>query len=107
MRKFYLIASILGIILPYFFLIRFITEYGFDLLLLAQQMFASPTAGFFSIDVILSSLVLWVFVFSEGRRLGMKNLWVYILANLMVGVSLALPLFLYVREGKMQNTRGV
>jgi len=105
--KFYLIASILGIILPYFFLIRFITENGFNLLLLTRQMFASPTAGFFSIDVILSSLVLWVFVFSEGRRLGMKNLWVYILANLMVGVSLALPLFLYVREGKMQNTRGV
>jgi hypothetical protein len=68
-------------------------------------MFASPIAGFFSIDVILSSLVLWVFVFSEGRRLGMKKLWVFVLLNLAVGVSLALPAFLYVREGKLQNLR--
>lgn len=37
----------------------------------------------------------------------MKHLWVYVLANLLVGVSLALPLFLYVREGRLEETRGV
>jgi hypothetical protein len=103
MRKIYLILSILGFILPYLFFIQFLSEYGFDLPLLVRQMFASPVAAFFSLDVIVSSLVLWVFVFSEGRRLGMRNLWVYVLLNLAVGVSLALPLFLYVREGKLQN----
>ncbi len=47
-------------------------------------------------------LVLWVLVFTEGRRLGMRHRWVYILCNLVVGVSLALPLFLYVRAGKQE-----
>jgi hypothetical protein len=31
----------------------------------------------------------------------MKHLWVYIACNLAVGVSLALPLFLYVRERRL------
>jgi len=99
MRTIYLIASIIGFILPYLFFIRFLREYGFDLPLLVQQMFANPIAGFFAADVIVSSLVLWIFVFTEGRRLKMKHLWIYILFNLTVGVSLALPAFLYAREG--------
>ena len=55
-------------------------------------------SGFFGIDVIVSSVVLWTLVLSEGRRLGMKNLWAPIAANVAVGVSLGLPLFLYMRE---------
>ena len=105
MRRIYLILSVLGLILPYYFLIRFIAENGLDLALLVQQMFGTPIAAFFSMDVIVSSLVLWAFVFSEGRRLGMRNLWVYVLLNLMVGVSLALPVFLYVREGRLLDRR--
>jgi len=103
MRRIYLAGAILGFVLPYYFFIQFIAENGFNLSLLVQQMFASPVAAFFSMDVILSSLILWAFVFSEGPRLGMKNLWVYVLANLTVGVSLALPLFLYVREGRLEK----
>ncbi|WP_272942324.1 DUF2834 domain-containing protein [Paenibacillus elgii] len=34
----------------------------------------------------------------EGKKLGMKRLWVYVIASLTVGVSLALPLFLFMRE---------
>ena len=100
MRYIYLIIAILGLIVPYAFFIPFLAQNGLNLPLFAQQMFANPIAGFFGADVIVSSLALWAFVFSEGRRLGMKNLWVYVLLNLLVGVSFALPVFLYVREGK-------
>jgi hypothetical protein len=55
-------------------------------------MFGSPIAGFFSMDVIVS-FGFMVFVFSEGRRLGM-NLWVTY-CPICVGVSLALPYFIY------------
>jgi hypothetical protein len=48
--------------------------------------------------VIITSVVLWVFVFVEGRQSGIKHLWVPVAANLAVGVSLGLPLFLYLRE---------
>jgi hypothetical protein len=75
---------------------------GLDLSLLFSQLFANNISAFFGVDVIVTSLVLWVFVYAEGRRLGMKHLWVYVVANLAVGVSLALPLFLYVRVSKLE-----
>jgi hypothetical protein len=66
-------------------------------------MFANRVAGFFGLDVIVSSIVLWVFVFYEGRRNGIKHLWAPIVANLAVGVSLGLPLFLYIRETQVEK----
>ena len=47
--------------------------------------------------MIVSSVVLWVSC-SEGRGARVKQLWIPIAANLAVGVSLGLPLFLYMRE---------
>ena len=63
-----------------------------------QQLFLNDLGAFFVADVVVSSLALWVFIFVEGGRLGMKYRWAYVLANLCVGVSLALSLFLYYRE---------
>lgn len=54
-------------------------------------------------DVIVSSLVLWTLVFWEGTRLKMQNLWVYVICNLLVGVSLGLPLFLLMRERQLEQ----
>jgi len=56
-----------------------------------------------SLDVIVSAVVLWTFVFVEGPRRGVKRLWMPIAASLIVGVSLALPLFLYLRETRAEN----
>jgi len=102
-KQLYLVGAIFGTLLPYYFFIQFLWIHGLDLNQLFSQLFANDISAFFGMDVIVSSLVLWVFVFAEGRRLGMKHLWVYIAANLAVGVSLALPLFLYVRESKLEK----
>jgi len=101
MRWLYLICAILGTVLPLSQLLPFLAQHGFDLPLLFKQLFESHVSAFFGLDVIVSSIVLWILVFSEGRRRGMKNLWVYIVCNLAVGVSLALPLFLFARERKL------
>jgi len=94
----YLLAAILGAILPLSQLVPFLTTHGLDLKLFFTFLFSNGVSGFFGMDVIVSSFVLWIFVFSEGRRLGMRRLWVYVVCNLAVGVSLALPLFLLFRE---------
>ena len=102
MQWLYLVAAILGTALPLSQLIPFLTTNGFDLPLLFSQLFQTNGSAFFAFDVIVSSLVLWLFVFSEGRRQGMKNLWLYVVCNLLVGLSLALPLFLLFRERKLK-----
>jgi len=103
MQWVYLIAAILGTVLPLSQFLPFVAANGLDMSLFMRQLFQTPVSGFFAMDVLVSSLVLWVFVFSEGRRRGMSNLWVYVVCNLIVGVSLALPLFLFFRERRIAN----
>jgi hypothetical protein len=101
MQWIYLVAAILGTVLPLSQFLPFLAANGLDMSLFMQQLFQTPVSGFFAMDVLVSSLVLWVFVFSEGRRRGMSNLWLYVVCNLIVGVSLALPLFLFFRERRV------
>ena len=61
-------------------------------------------SGFFGMDVMVSSAVLWVLVYVEGRRSAVKHLWAPIIANLAIGVSLGLPLFLYLRETRLERS---
>ena len=100
----YLVLCIAGTILPLSQFILFLREHGLDLPLFFQQLFASPVSGFFGMDVIVSSLALWVFVYSEGTRLKMRHLWIYVVCNLLVGVSLGLPLFLLMRQAKLDQS---
>jgi len=65
-------------------------------------MFENPVVIFFVLDVLVSPVILWVFLYAEGRKLGMKNSWAYIGANILVGVGFSLPLFLYFREDALK-----
>lgn len=97
-KHLYLALCIVGTILPLGVLVPFLRAHGIDARAFLDQLFATPVSSFFGTDVIVSSLVLWAFVLFEGRRLAMTRLWSPIVANLIVGVSLGLPLFLYMRE---------
>ena len=103
MQWIYLVTAILGTILPLRFLIPFLITNGLDLPLLFQQLFQNNISAFFGVDVMVSSLALWAFVIAEGRRRQMKRLWLYVVCNLLVGVSLAFPLFLFFRERKLTD----
>jgi uncharacterized protein DUF2834 len=103
MQWLYLIATILGTVLPLCFFVPFLITYGFDMPSFFQQLFQNQVSSGFGIDLFVASIVLWLFVFSEGRRRGMKNLWCYVLCNLLFGVSSGLPLFLYFRERTMKS----
>jgi hypothetical protein len=100
----YLGLCIVGTVLPYSQFLPFLREHGLDLRLFAEQLFSNRVGGFFGMDVIVSSVVLWVLVLFEGRRAGVKHLWAPIAANLAVGVSLGLPLFLYMRERRLEGS---
>jgi uncharacterized protein DUF2834 len=97
-KAFYLLLCVAGTVLPLSFLFQFIREHGLNLRLLVEQLFANSISSFFGVDVIVSAVCLWLFVYFEGRRAHVKNLWAPIVASLLVGVSLGLPLFLYLRE---------
>jgi len=95
---FYAGLCVIGTVLPYSQFVPFLHEHGLDLRLFFEQLFSNRIGAFFGLDVMISSVVLWVFVLDEGRRTGVRHLWAPIAANIAVGVSLGLPLFLYLRE---------
>ena len=102
-KTLYLVLCVLGTVLPYSQFLPFIQEHGPDVGLFVEQLFATRIGAFFGLDVVVSSVALWVFVVVDGRRLGMRYLWAPIAANLAVGVSLGLPLFLYIRESRLER----
>ena len=98
MKLLYLVLCIVGTVMPLWEFTPWLLEHGLNIPLFIEQMFANRVAGTFSIDVLISSVVLWVFVLTEGPRARVPHLWAPLVANVVAGVSSGLPLFLYLRE---------
>jgi hypothetical protein len=98
-KNVFLLLAIVGFIAPYYF---FLQAREFDLTALFQQFSASVILSGIAMDLLISVIVFWFFMFTEAKKLEMKNSWVYLLATLSVGLSFALPLFLYFRERKLE-----
>lgn len=58
---------------------------------------ATPAGVFVVVDLVAVAASALVFMVSEGRRLGMRHLWVYVVLTFTVAISVAFPLFLVVR----------
>ena len=102
-RHAYLGLCVPGFLLPYSQLIPWFAAHGLNLPLFFEELFATRIGGFFGLDVIASAMVLFVFIWLEGRRLAMRHLWLPVLATVLVGVSLGFPLFLYLRQRKLDQ----
>jgi hypothetical protein len=99
----YLLLCLLGTLLPYSQFVPWLLAHGFDPSLFFRDLFVNGIAGFFGMDVFVSTAVLWTFVALEGRRLRVRHLWAPVVASLAVGVSLGLPLFLYLRQAQLER----
>lgn len=97
-KQLYLVLCILGTVLPLSQFVPWVIEHGLDIPLFVHELFSTRIGSFFGWDVIISAITLLVFIFVEGRRINMSNLWLPAVATLSVGVSLGLPLFLYLRQ---------
>ncbi|MEY2572666.1 MAG: hypothetical protein QOJ87_879 [Verrucomicrobiota bacterium] len=100
-RHLYLALCVLGTVLPYWKLLPWVIDHGLNLSLLFQELFATRIGAFFGLDVVVSAVVLFVFIAVEGRLIALSLLWLPVIATCLVGVSLGLPLFLYLRQRKL------
>lgn len=99
-KNIFLVLTFVGFIAPYYF---FLQVHEFDLSALFQQFTASKILSGTAMDLLVSVIVFWFFMFTEAKKLDMKNAWVYLMATFLVGLSFALPLFLYFRERKLEG----
>jgi Terpene cyclase DEP1 len=97
--------ALVGLILPYSQFLPWIVEHqALNISFFMRDLFANKISAFFALDVIVSAIVLILFIHSEGKRLRMRLLRLPTIGTLIVGVSLGLPLFLYLRQVALDRT---
>jgi len=106
LRHVYLVFCVIGTVLPYWQLVPWVMEHGLNLSLLCQELFATRIGAFFGLDVVVSAIVLFIFIFSEAHRIALPLVWLPVIATLVVGVSLGLPLFLFLRQRQLDREAG-
>jgi len=95
-KKVYLVLSVVGFLVPYSQFVPWLLTNGLNISGFFHDMLANRIAGFFAADVIISAVVLITFIGREGKRASTRL--IPTIATFGVGVSLGLPLFLYLRE---------
>jgi Terpene cyclase DEP1 len=98
MKKLYLLLAVLGAIIPFFFFYEFIQMEGFNVPAFVSALFVNGAAAGFSADLLISSFVFWLFMFQQEKRKHGPKPYLFIILNLAIGLSCALPAYLYVRE---------
>ncbi|MEM8768427.1 MAG: DUF2834 domain-containing protein [Pseudomonadota bacterium] len=93
MKNVYLAFAIVGAVVPYLFFTGFFMESGLDLPLFIGALFANGAAAGFTADLLITSVVFWIYMFS---REGGPVPWPFMILNLTIGLSCALPAYLYV-----------
>jgi len=98
MKKLYLGLAILGAVVPYAFLFQFLTAGGFSAAKVLSAPFVNGAAGAFTADLLLASLIFWIYMFRERRVSAGPRPFLFIALNLIIGLSCALPAYLFARE---------
>lgn len=98
LKRFYLLSAIIGTIIPWAFFASFFATEGINIPLFISSLFANGAAGGFSADVLISIIVFLVWSYNDAQQQKIKKWWLILPATFTVGLSLAFPLYLYLRE---------
>lgn len=106
-KTIYLVLCFAGALLPYWQFVPWVMQNGLSVPIMLRELFAYRISAFFVMDVLVSAVVLIVFMRIESARLQIRRRWLPVLAVLTVGVSLGLPMFLYMRELRMEELKSM
>ena len=95
MRSFYLVLAVVGAIVPLVFFAQFFFTSGIEAAPLdfIPALFVNGAAGGFTADLLISSFVFWGYMWN--RRASGPKLFPFIALNLCIGLSCALPAYLF------------
>ncbi|MFT5136606.1 MAG: hypothetical protein ACI9XU_001731 [Arenicella sp.] len=88
----------IGPIVALLFFIPLLQTKGIDLPRFISALFVNGAAGGFSADLLISSVIFWLFMFQRRCDVDGPNPALFILLNLTIGLSCALPAYLYANE---------
>ena len=100
MRKFWLFATIIGTLLPYCFFYNQIVSSDFEWGNLLSLIFPTYAATGFVVDLLISSFIFWIYIFNRVNKVLFGQI---VILNLAIGLSAALPYYLFKTSGKAIN----
>ena len=107
-RVIYLLLAITGLVVPWYFNLQFIGESGgeFSLAKFIADSSLNAASQSLSWDLGIACIAGLTWIFFEARRLGMRFIWLYVVLTFGIAWAFAFPLFLFMRQGKLEQQAG-
>ena len=101
----YLALAVAGAVLPWLANLDFIQAYGgnFDLGLFVRLANANPAASSISRDLAVGATAVVIWMVRESRKLQMRGLLWVLLSCVTLAFACGAPLFLYLRERRLEE----
>ena len=106
LRWIYLVLAILGAVLPWQANLEFMQANGgnsFDLQRFIADANINPAARSLSRDLLIGASAITIWIVVEAKRLQVKRWWLALLACFSISFACGAPLFLFLREGRLQQ----
>lgn len=98
-KNIYLPVMLIGTLLPWYFFWQFFAAQGLDLAGFWASLWVNGAAGGAAADLFITGFTFLGWSFFDARQRGIRLWWLTIPATFLIGVSLGLPLYLYLRAG--------
>ena len=102
MKKVWLVATIIGTVFPYYFFYNQIFASDFEWTNLLNLIFPTYAATGFVVDLFISSFIFWIYIF---KKVDKRLFFQIVVLNLAIGLSAALPYYLFRTSSKAKNLR--
>ncbi|MFN8640422.1 MAG: DUF2834 domain-containing protein [Candidatus Binatia bacterium] len=96
--------AVAGLLATWYWNLQFMRESGgtFSVADFVRGGYANSAAASLSNDLLIGTLAFLAFSYAEARRLGMRHWWVFPVLTFGVAFACAFPLFLLLRERRLQ-----
>jgi polyferredoxin len=98
MKRVYLFFAIVGAVVPYLYFIDFFSQEGINLPNFVSALFVNGAAAGFTTDLLITSMVFWIYMFVQRNQGRGPSPIPFILINLAIGLSCAVPAYLFTIE---------
>ena len=104
-RMIYLTLAIFGLVMTWYYNLQFMADSGgsFDIAEFVAAGATNAAAKSLSWDLFIACIAGLTWIYFESKRMGLKFFWVYIILSFGVAFAFAFPLFLFVRQGRLER----
>lgn len=101
-QVFYGVAAIVGLMVTWYFNLQAMqANPDFSYATFIADNYVNPSSASITNDIAVVCLVFFFWCYQESRRLGMRYWWLYIPLAILVAIAVAFPMFLLMRERKL------